>query len=251
MNGTCSQSCREKVSTQSSLSFPVFRLSCWIWWCVSTLCLPLDASCSSPGHSLCSDVWSYLSCGCSWLTLSPVGSLSVQLSLCALCCTWQTSFVLPEDAGGNFLLGEVGFVLSMLKQWCSSQGITAFLQWHALGAVTWGEWLLGSFPSFPGSSFPQGWLWCVTANLRLSLRRIFCGSWQFVGFRRMVQCVQPECSEGLLPWHITSSVPTPLLNLLPLKHTTKRFQSHTAACHHWYFNPLLAMLMYFHFVFQF
>lgn len=103
----------------------------------------------------------------------------------------------------------------------------------------------------------------VTGNLRLFLRRIFCGSWQSVGFRRMlavggmVQCVQLWGAAALaLPQPrqegvgtSTSSVPTPLLNLLPLKHTTKRFQSHAAVCHHWYFNPPLAMLMYFHFVF--
>lgn len=67
---------------------------------------------------LCSDVW--ILCPVEqWVLLTRLissGSLSVQLSLRALCCILQARSVLPGDAGGDFLLEEVGFVLSVLTQ---------------------------------------------------------------------------------------------------------------------------------------
>lgn len=59
---------------------------------------------------------------------------------------------------------------------------------------------------------------------------------------------QPGCWPGTAVlewyWHIISSVPIQVFNLLPLKHMTRRYQSHVVVCYHWYFNLLIAILTF-------
>lgn len=269
MSGACPQSCRGKVFTQSSFSFPPFQVELLALVLCQHLGLllqgsshlpfsPLDGLCSSP-LLWCLDS---LSCGA-------VGALDppyfFRIPQCAaftpcLVLHFAGSFCAPWGCWRWFSPGR-GWLCAVCAHTVMQQPRNPCIPSSVACSgcfVTWGEWLLWPFPGWAHQlclstraivvchwkpqAVPQGsFLWLLAV----------CGTEEDAGTRRDDGAALRGCCPGVaLCWHIISPVPTPPLNLLPLKHTTTRFQSHAAACHRWYFNPLLAMLMYFHFVFQ-
>lgn len=163
MNGTCSQSCREKVFTQNfliptfqavlldlvicdgaqQLPPPIQPLGCTVFlsWSFPLLwCLELPA------------LWVLLtlliSCGipqCAAFTLCLV--LHLADSFCAPWGCWK----LFSPGRGWFCGIYAQTVMQQPRNHCIPSSVAC-----SGCFITWGEWLMGSFPSFPGLCFSTG-----------------------------------------------------------------------------------------------
>lgn len=120
------------------LSHPhAFRLSCCLWWCVSTLCshLPFRMHCAPFLVIPCALMFEVCCSGEQWVLLTHL--VSCRIPQCAAfppCCIWQTGFVLPEDVGGNFSPGRGLWCL------CSNSDAAAKESLHSFNTGT--PWVL-------------------------------------------------------------------------------------------------------------